>query len=63
MKSSVGPNPSRMSPNTDRPGFGFLALTCTPLPRSSVVSEALSQNVGTSVENSVVGFAFLSPGG
>ena len=40
-----------------------LALTSTPFACSSAVSAASFQNVGTSVENSVVGVAFLSPGG
>jgi hypothetical protein len=63
MKSSVGPNPSSSSPRRELPGFGSLASTWTPFSRSSAVSEASSQNVGTCVENCFVGFAFRSPGG
>ena len=63
MKSSVGPNPSRSSPSSDDPELGFWAFTWTPFARSSAVSAALSQNVGTSVEKSVVAFAVLLPGG
>jgi hypothetical protein len=61
-KSSVGPNPSRISASSDLPGFGFWALTWTPFSWSSFVSAVLSQNVGTSVEKRVVGVV-LPPGG
>ena len=60
--SRVGPNPSSSSASSDVPGLGFLALTSTPFAWSCAVSDALSQNVGTWVENSVVGFAFLLAG-
>ena len=63
MSKSAGPNPSRISASTEVPGFGFSAFTWTPLARSEAVSAALSQNVGTWVENSVVGVAVRLPGG
>jgi hypothetical protein len=63
MNSSVGPNPSKISAIADVPGLGFWALTWTPFDWSRVVSEALSQNDGTWVENSVVGVAARLPGG
>ena len=44
-------------------GSGSSALTSTPFAWSCAVSAVLFQNAGTWVENSVVGVAFLLPGG
>ena len=58
MNSRVGPNPSRIVAHGEL--VCDFALTWTPLLRSSVVSDAWSQNDGTWDENRVVGVAFES---
>ena len=59
----VGPKPSSTSPISEVPVVGDCALTWTPFDCTSFVRLTLSQNVGTSVENSVVSFADLSSAG
>jgi hypothetical protein len=59
----VGPKPSRISASSEVPVVVDCALTSTPLLCRSVVSAELFQNVGTSVEDSVVGLAFVSLAG
>jgi len=63
MSSSHGPKPSSNSLSSDVPGFGFCALTSTFFSWSRAVNDALFQKLGTWVEKSVVGVAFVSLGG
>ncbi len=60
---SVGPNPSRISANSDVVEVVDCALISTSLEISSVSSWVPFQNAGTCVANSVVAVAVLEPTG